>query len=51
MEILLGTKISLKKQNVPKKINILESCVIPTLTYEAQTWALTKNQVKKLNTT
>lgn len=44
MEILLGIEISLKKRMFLKsKINILENCVIATLTYEAQTWALTKN--------
>ena len=33
------------------KIKILHSCVIPSLTYGAQTWALTKKQRKRLQGT
>lgn len=33
------------------KINIVESCVIPILTYGTQTWTLTINGVMKLKTT
>lgn len=35
----------------PVKIRMLESCIVPTLLYGAQTWALTNRQAKKLETT
>lgn len=46
LKLVLKNKMSLKG-----KINILEKCIIPTLTHWAQTVALTKNQVNKLNLT
>lgn len=39
------------KLSVKSKIKILESCVMPVLTYGAQTWALTKTQVVGLKKT
>ena len=33
------------------KVEILEACTIPVLTYGAQTWALTETQLNKLRTT
>ncbi len=32
------------KMNLGSKIKILEQCVLPSLTYEAQTWAITRLQ-------
>ena len=39
------------KMRLNSKIKILESCVIPILTYGAQTWSLTKKQAQSLQTT
>lgn len=39
------------KMKLPTKIKILDSCVIPSLTYGAQTWALTKTQRHRLQVT
>ena len=40
-----------KKLNLKMKIKILESCVLPVLSYGAQTWSLTKSQTIKLQNT
>ena len=40
-----------KKIPLKIKINTLETCTLPVLTYGAQTWALTKNQLDKMRTT
>ena len=42
---------TLSKMSIRSKIKILESCVIPVLSYGAETWALTKMQVDKLQKT
>ncbi len=39
------------KMKLGLKIKILESCVIPVLTYGAQSWSLTQRQVKRLQQT
>ncbi len=47
-----GQKIILKsKMHLKIKIRIFKSCVIPTLTYGAQTRAPTKTSVRKLKST
>ena len=40
-----------KKLSVTAKTKILETCTIPALLYGAQTWTLTKRQIKKLQAT
>ena len=39
------------KMSVKAKIKILESCVMPVLTYGAETWALTLTQTRSLQKT
>jgi len=39
------------KLKLKSKIKILESCVMPVLSYGAQTWSLTKEQTKNLQNT
>ncbi len=39
------------KIKIEQKAKILDSCVMPTLTYGAQMWSLTKRQRQRLNST
>lgn len=39
------------KIKIENKIRILEMCVLPCITYGAQTWAITQKQTRKLTTT
>ena len=39
------------KMRKSRKIKIFQSCVIPVLTYGAQTWALTKSNINRLRRT
>ncbi len=39
------------KMSISTKIRVFQSCIIPVLTYGAQTWTLIKNNMKRLRTT
>ena len=39
------------KMQLTSKIRILDSCIIPSLIYGAQTWSLTKSQARSLQIT
>ena len=39
------------KMQLASKIRILDSCIIPSLMYGAQTWSLTKSQAKSFHVT
>ena len=40
-----------KKSSLKSKMKILESCIMPVLSYGCQTWSLTKTQTSKLQST
>ena len=44
-------KILLSKMKLSTKMRIFNSTILPIMSYGSQTWATTKKQLKKLNTT